>query len=169
MYFGLKNVRATYQRLVTKIFQPLLGETMEVYIDDMIVKSKKCFDHTKHLQESFELLRKYSMKLNPLKCAFVMSVQKHSLHTRYLACLHSILHLKNRYFVISLIFSFIYDLVGKLVQFEAYWRLEERDFTTLLQRHDIEVNNTRLVFTAQRRNVSTSLTLRCHDTYMLKL
>ena len=39
--FGLKNVRATYQRLVTKIFQPLIGKTMEVYIDDMLVKSKE--------------------------------------------------------------------------------------------------------------------------------
>ena len=56
MPFGLKNVWATYQRLVTKIFRPLLGKTMEVYIDDMLVKSKKLFDHTKHLQEAFELL-----------------------------------------------------------------------------------------------------------------
>ena len=44
MPFGLKNAGATNQRLVTKIFQPLLGETMEVYIDDMLVKSKKRFD-----------------------------------------------------------------------------------------------------------------------------
>ena len=43
---------------------------MEVYINDMLVKSKKRFNHTKHLQEAFELLRKYNMKLNPLKCAF---------------------------------------------------------------------------------------------------
>ena len=56
MPFGLKNVGVTYQRLVTKIFRPLLGETMEVYIDDMLVKSKKCFDHPKHLQEAFKLL-----------------------------------------------------------------------------------------------------------------
>ena len=67
---------ATYQRLVTKIFRPLLGETMEVYIDDMLVKSKKSFDHTKHLQEAFKLLQKYSMKLNPLKCAFGVSSGK---------------------------------------------------------------------------------------------
>ena len=46
----LKNAEETYQRLVTKIFRPLLGETMEVYINDMLVKSKKCFDHAKHLQ-----------------------------------------------------------------------------------------------------------------------
>ena len=70
MPFGLKNVRETYQRLVTKIFQPLLGNTMEAYIDNMLMKSKERFDHTKHLQEAFELLRRYVMKLNPLKCAF---------------------------------------------------------------------------------------------------
>ena len=40
MLFGLKNVEATFQRLVTKMFKPLLGRTMEVYIDDMLVKSK---------------------------------------------------------------------------------------------------------------------------------
>ena len=45
----LKNVGATYQRLVTKIFQPLLGNTMEAYIDDMLMKSEERFDHTKHL------------------------------------------------------------------------------------------------------------------------
>ena len=49
---------------------------MEVYIDDMLVKSKKRFDHTKHLQEAFKLLRKYNMKLNPLKCAFGVSSGK---------------------------------------------------------------------------------------------
>ena len=74
MLFGLKNVGATYQRLVTKMFKPLLGKTIEVYIDDMLVKSKERPDHAKHLQEAFELLRAYGMKLNPLKCAFRVSV-----------------------------------------------------------------------------------------------
>ena len=73
---GLKKAEATYQSLVTKIFQPLLGETMEVYMDDMLLKSKKRLDHTKPLQESFELLHKYNMKLNPLKCAFGVSLGK---------------------------------------------------------------------------------------------
>ena len=45
MPFGLKNVEATYQRLVTKVFRLLLRETMEVYIDDMLLKSKKHVDH----------------------------------------------------------------------------------------------------------------------------
>ena len=48
MPFGLKNAGATYQRLVTKMFRPLLGKTMEVYIDDMLVKSKEHPDHTMH-------------------------------------------------------------------------------------------------------------------------
>ena len=76
MSFGLKNIGATYQRLVTKMFRPMLGKTMEVYIDDMLVKSKERPDHTTHLQEAFDLLRAYGMKLNPLKCAFGVSVSR---------------------------------------------------------------------------------------------
>ena len=49
MSFGLKNVGATYQRLVTKMFRPLLRKTIEVYINDMLVKSKERPDHAKHL------------------------------------------------------------------------------------------------------------------------
>ena len=71
---GLKNVRATYQRLVAKMFRPLLGKTMEVYIDDMLVKSKERLDHAGHLQEAFKHLRLYGIKLNPSKCAFGISV-----------------------------------------------------------------------------------------------
>ena len=76
MPFGLKNAEATYQRLVTKMFRPLLDKTMEVYIDDMLVKSKKRLDHTTHLQEAFDLLRAYDMKLNPLKFAFEVSTSQ---------------------------------------------------------------------------------------------
>ena len=73
MSFWLKNAGVTYQRLVTKMFKPLLGKTIEVYIDDMLVKSKQCSDHVTHLQEAFELLRTYGMKLNLSKCAFGVS------------------------------------------------------------------------------------------------
>ena len=73
MPFELKNAGATYQRLVTKMFKPLLGRTMEVYVDGMLVKSKQRSDHVTHLQEAFDLLRAYNMKLNPLKCAFGVS------------------------------------------------------------------------------------------------
>ena len=76
MPFGLKNGTTTNQRLVTMVFQTLMGKTMEVYIDGMLIKSKERPDHTKHLEETFELLRTYSMKLNPLKCAFGVSSGK---------------------------------------------------------------------------------------------
>ena len=74
--FGLKNAGATYQRLVTKMFRSLLGSTMEVYIDDILVKSKQRQDHVTHLQQVFDILRKCGMKLNPLKCAFGVSAGK---------------------------------------------------------------------------------------------
>ena len=76
VFNSLKNAGATYQRLVTKMFRPLLGKTMEVYINDMLVKSKDRPGHAEHLQEAFEQLRAYSMKLNPSKCAFRVSASR---------------------------------------------------------------------------------------------
>ena len=70
MAFGLKNAGATYQRLVNKIFKHLIGRTMEVYMDDMLVKSLDKADHITHLREAFEVLRKHKIMLNPAKCAF---------------------------------------------------------------------------------------------------
>ena len=70
MLFGLINVGATYQRLVNMMFKEQIGKTMEVYVDDMLVKSKEACDHIKHLGEMFETLSKYMMKLNPQKCVF---------------------------------------------------------------------------------------------------
>ena len=63
----LEECRATYQRLVIKMFRPLLGKTMEVYNDDMLVKSKERLDHAEHMLKAFELIRGYEMKLNPSK------------------------------------------------------------------------------------------------------
>ena len=59
MPFGLKNTGATYQRLVTKMFQAQLGKTVEVYIDDMVVKSKKSQDHLTDLRQIFGTLHQY--------------------------------------------------------------------------------------------------------------
>lgn len=70
MPFGLKNAGSTYQRLVNKLFANLIGKTMDVYIDDMIIKSKQTRDHNLHLRQTFAVLRKYNMKLNPTKCSF---------------------------------------------------------------------------------------------------
>ncbi|XP_028101407.1 uncharacterized protein LOC114300744 [Camellia sinensis] len=70
MSFGLKNARATYQRLVNVVFQHQIGQNMEVYIDDMLVKSKLSLDHLADLRKTFKTLRKYQIKLNSEKCAF---------------------------------------------------------------------------------------------------
>jgi len=65
MPFGLKNAGATYQRLVNKLFEPLIGRTLEVYVDDMIVKSTLDAEHEQDLWKMFNILQPYGMKLNP--------------------------------------------------------------------------------------------------------
>ncbi|XP_057444228.1 uncharacterized protein LOC130736409 [Lotus japonicus] len=70
MPFGLKNAGATYQRLMDKKISSQVGRNMEVYVDDMIVKSTKSSDHGDDLKEAFAQLRKNRMKLNPEKCSF---------------------------------------------------------------------------------------------------
>ena len=70
MPFCLKNVGATYQHMMSHIFEPLLDRTMEAYINDMLAKSRLRKDHLAHLQEGFELMRKHQLRLNPKKCAF---------------------------------------------------------------------------------------------------
>ena len=70
MPFGLKNSSATYQRLLNMMFKDLIGKTIEVYVDNMLVKFRVTGDHIRHLGQMFDILRKYQMKLNPLKCAF---------------------------------------------------------------------------------------------------
>lgn len=70
MPFGLKNAGATYQRLVNKMFQAQIGRSMEVYVDDMLIKSWTSSNHVADLAEAFDTFRKYHMKLNPQKCVF---------------------------------------------------------------------------------------------------
>ncbi|BFG20833.1 hypothetical protein CerSpe_071070 [Prunus speciosa] len=73
MPFGLKNAGATYQRLVNKIFKEQISKTMEVYVDDMLVKAPKRAYNIKNLTEAFSLLYQYRMKLNPSKSTFGVS------------------------------------------------------------------------------------------------
>ena len=73
MPFELKNAGSTYQRLVNKIFARLLGNIMEAYIDDTLVKSQSAEDHITDLEIVFDVLRNYNMKLNPSQCAFGVS------------------------------------------------------------------------------------------------
>ena len=70
MPFGLKNARSTYQRMMTKMFEPQLGKSIEVYIDDMVLKSKVVSEHMGNLANIFEILRKHKLRLNASKCSF---------------------------------------------------------------------------------------------------
>ncbi|KAL0354322.1 UNVERIFIED_CONTAM: Retrovirus-related Pol polyprotein from transposon [Sesamum angustifolium] len=70
MPFGLKNAGATYQCLVDKKFYPQILRNVEVYIDDMLVKSKEAKDHIINLYKTFSIFRNYRLKLNPRKFAF---------------------------------------------------------------------------------------------------
>ena len=70
MPFDLKNAGTTYQRLVNEMFKDLIGKSMEVNVDNMLVKSKTTGDHIGHLNQMFNILQEYWMKFNLLKCAF---------------------------------------------------------------------------------------------------
>ena len=76
MLFGLKNVGATYQRLVNQMFSKHIGRNIEMYVDDMLVKIKEEEGHLDDLKETFDTLRQYIMKLNPTKCALGVSSGK---------------------------------------------------------------------------------------------
>lgn len=76
MPFGLKNAGATYQRLVNEMFKDQIGRNVEVYVDDILVKSLRVKQHPSDLGETFQTLRKNNMKLNPSKCTFGVSVGK---------------------------------------------------------------------------------------------
>ena len=70
MPFGLKSARSTYQRMMTKMFELQLGKNVEVYIDDMVVKSKLVSEHLADLANIFEILRRHKLRLNVSKCSF---------------------------------------------------------------------------------------------------
>ena len=70
MPFGLKNAESTYQRMMTKMFELQLGKNVEVYIDDMVVKSKLVSKHLADLMNIFEILRRHRLRLNASKCSF---------------------------------------------------------------------------------------------------
>ena len=74
MPFSLKNVGATYQKTMNAIFHDMLGHHMEVYIDDIVVKSIRANEHVDHLRKSFKRMRHHQLKLNSLKFAFGLCV-----------------------------------------------------------------------------------------------
>ena len=76
MPFGLKNARATYQRAATTLFHDMMHRDVEVYVDDMIVKSRDRANHLAALQRFFERIRQFRLKLNPKKCTFRVTYGK---------------------------------------------------------------------------------------------
>lgn len=76
MPFGQKNEGETYQRPINEIFKNQIRKNIEVYVDNMLVKSLLAEQHLSDLSETFQTLRKHKMKLNPKKCAFGVSAGK---------------------------------------------------------------------------------------------
>ena len=76
MSFGLKNVGATYQRMATTLLHDMMHNEVEVYVDDMIVKSKDRGSHTTNLRKFFERIKEYKLRLNPQKCTFGVTTEK---------------------------------------------------------------------------------------------
>ena len=70
MSFDLKNVGSTYQRMMMRMFELQLGKSIEIYVDDMVVKSKVVSEHLKDLGNTFNVLRKHKLRLNASKCSF---------------------------------------------------------------------------------------------------
>ncbi|GJU53964.1 reverse transcriptase domain-containing protein [Tanacetum coccineum] len=70
MPFGLRNAGATYQRLVDKAFHKQIGRNLEVYVDDLVIKSRTKDETVRDTEETFKTLREINMKLNPKKCTF---------------------------------------------------------------------------------------------------
>ena len=70
MPFGLKNAGSTYQRMMIKMFESQMGKNIEVYINDMVVKSKKVSEHIGDFTNIFEIPRGHKLRLNASKCSF---------------------------------------------------------------------------------------------------
>ncbi|XP_074324394.1 uncharacterized protein LOC141661310 [Apium graveolens] len=112
MSFGLRNVGATFQRLVNKIFKDQIGQTMEVYIDDMVVKSVSVENHVRDLQEVFDILRSYNMKLNPSKLSGVLVKENEGVQSPVYYVSKSVANAETRYtslekLVLALAMTFI--------------------------------------------------------------
>ena len=76
MSFGLKNAGSTYQRMMTRMFKSQLGKNIEIYVDDMVVKSKMVSGHLGDLDGIFNVLRRHKLHLNASKCSFGMGSSK---------------------------------------------------------------------------------------------
>ena len=70
MPFGMKNAGATYQKATTTLFHDIMHRDVEVYVDDMIIKSRGKADYLASLERFFERIRQFRLRWNPRKCTF---------------------------------------------------------------------------------------------------
>jgi hypothetical protein len=73
MPYGLKNTGSTYQRCMQCYFEGQIGRNLEVYVDDMVMKTRHCSSLILDLEETFANLRHFNIKLNSEKCTFGIS------------------------------------------------------------------------------------------------
>ncbi|PKA59800.1 RNA-directed DNA polymerase like [Apostasia shenzhenica] len=76
MPFGLKNPSATYQRMINAVFRDQRGRNLKAYVDDILVKSKTLEGHLGNLRKTLDTLRRFNLKLNPIKCTFGAASRK---------------------------------------------------------------------------------------------
>jgi hypothetical protein len=76
MTFGLKNVGAMYQHAMNYNYHDLVGKLVEIYIDDVVVKSTSTGRQLEDLRQVFEWTRRFRLKMNPKKCAFGVSADQ---------------------------------------------------------------------------------------------
>ena len=76
MQFGLKNAGSTYQRMMTRMFEPQLGKNIKIYANDIMVKSKVVSEHLGDLGSIFDVLKRHKLRLNASKCSFGVGLGK---------------------------------------------------------------------------------------------
>ena len=145
MTFGLKNVGATYQRAMNFIFHEFIGKLVEIYINDVVVKSGDFTKHLADLRKVLECIRKHGLKMNPNKCAFGVSAGQFlgfmvhqrgiEISRRSIDAINKIVAPTNKTELQSLIGKinfirrFISDLSGKIRAFSPLLKLKaDQDF-----------------------------------------
>ncbi|XP_070022994.1 uncharacterized protein [Nicotiana sylvestris] len=139
--FGLKNAGETYMRAMTTIFHDMIHTEIEVYVDDVIIKSRKQSDHVKDLRKFFQRLRKYNLKLNPTKCTFgvpsgkllgfKVSRRGIKLDPSKIKAIQELPPPRNKTEVMSLKEQAIYYLSKKFTSYEVKYTHLERTFYAL--------------------------------------
>ena len=76
MPFGLKNAKATYERMMNKVLKGHIKKNLDVYVNDMLIKSRSLNEHLEDLEEIFIVMQNNKVKINLAKCAFKVTTRK---------------------------------------------------------------------------------------------